>query len=186
MVAPHFHDLSFFFGALLWGSMIHKHTERWMWRGSTPIDKVETIKYSGVWSMKSSEGSFRNSDGLKISQMYISRKQKGPLASRYIVLVSSWALRAWGAKKTRDAASKLTTSYFKCQPWYDESDGGWDSGAGKKCRKTHLFNPVTRQKKTDVSLPANEVGGTMVWPLLQSKINYFKGTMSLKRRDEEQ
>ena len=26
--------LVFFFGALLWGSMIHKHTGRWMWQGS--------------------------------------------------------------------------------------------------------------------------------------------------------
>ena len=26
--------LVFFFGALLWGSMIHKHTRRWMWQGS--------------------------------------------------------------------------------------------------------------------------------------------------------
>ena len=27
----------FFFGALLWGSMIHKHTGRWMWQGSVSV-----------------------------------------------------------------------------------------------------------------------------------------------------
>ena len=27
--------LWFLFGAVLWGSMIHKHTGRWMWQGST-------------------------------------------------------------------------------------------------------------------------------------------------------
>ena len=27
--------LVFLFGALLWGSMIHKHTERWIWQGRT-------------------------------------------------------------------------------------------------------------------------------------------------------
>ena len=26
-----------FFGALQWGSMIHKHTGRWMWQGSAPV-----------------------------------------------------------------------------------------------------------------------------------------------------
>ena len=31
--------LVFFFGALLWGSMIHKHTGRWMWQGSTWQDQ---------------------------------------------------------------------------------------------------------------------------------------------------
>ena len=29
--------LVFFFGALLWGSMVHKHTGRWMWRGSVSV-----------------------------------------------------------------------------------------------------------------------------------------------------
>ena len=29
--------LVFFFGALLWGSMTHKHTGRWMWQGSTSL-----------------------------------------------------------------------------------------------------------------------------------------------------
>ena len=29
--------LVFFFGALLWGSMIHKHTERWIWQGSASV-----------------------------------------------------------------------------------------------------------------------------------------------------
>ena len=29
--------LIFFFAAVLWGSMIHKHTRRWVWRGSAVI-----------------------------------------------------------------------------------------------------------------------------------------------------
>ena len=29
--------LIFFFAALLWGSMIHKHTGRWMWQGSRSV-----------------------------------------------------------------------------------------------------------------------------------------------------
>ena len=29
--------LVIFFGALLWGYMIHKHTERWMWQGSASV-----------------------------------------------------------------------------------------------------------------------------------------------------
>ena len=29
--------LAFFYGALLWGSMIHKHTVRWMWQGSGSV-----------------------------------------------------------------------------------------------------------------------------------------------------
>ena len=29
--------LVFFFRALLWGSMIHKHTRRWMWQGSASV-----------------------------------------------------------------------------------------------------------------------------------------------------
>ena len=29
--------LVFFFGVLLWGSMIHKHTVRWMWQGSASV-----------------------------------------------------------------------------------------------------------------------------------------------------
>ena len=29
--------LVFFFGALLWGSMIHKHTGRWMWPGRASV-----------------------------------------------------------------------------------------------------------------------------------------------------
>ena len=33
--------LVFFFGALLWGSMIHKHTGRWMWQGKRIICILE-------------------------------------------------------------------------------------------------------------------------------------------------
>ena len=29
--------LIFFFAALLWGSIIHKHTERWIWQGSASV-----------------------------------------------------------------------------------------------------------------------------------------------------
>ena len=29
--------LVFFFGALLWGSMIHNHTGKWMWQGSASV-----------------------------------------------------------------------------------------------------------------------------------------------------
>ena len=29
--------LAFFFAALLWGSMVHMHTVRWMWQGSTSV-----------------------------------------------------------------------------------------------------------------------------------------------------
>ena len=38
--------LVFFFGALLWGSMIHKHTGRWMWQGSTSVLCWSWEKYS--------------------------------------------------------------------------------------------------------------------------------------------
>ena len=38
--------LVFFFGALLWGSMIHKHTGRWMWQGSTSVVSWSWEKYS--------------------------------------------------------------------------------------------------------------------------------------------
>ena len=36
----------FFFGALLWGSMIHKHTWRWMWQGSASVVSWNWEKYS--------------------------------------------------------------------------------------------------------------------------------------------
>ena len=35
--------LVFFFGALLWGSMIHKHTGRWMWHPST-VQPIPALK----------------------------------------------------------------------------------------------------------------------------------------------
>ena len=38
--------LVFFFGALLWGSMIHKHTRRWMWQGSASVVSWSWEKYS--------------------------------------------------------------------------------------------------------------------------------------------
>ena len=38
--------LVFFFGALLWGSMIHKHTGRWMWQGSVTVVSWNWEKYS--------------------------------------------------------------------------------------------------------------------------------------------
>ena len=38
--------LVFFFGALLWGSMIHKHTGRWMWQGSASVVSWNWEKYS--------------------------------------------------------------------------------------------------------------------------------------------
>ena len=38
--------LVFFFGALLWGSMIHKHTGRWMWEGSASVIFWSWQKYS--------------------------------------------------------------------------------------------------------------------------------------------
>ena len=41
-----FQWLVFFFGALLWGSMIHKHTGRWMWQGSASVVSWSWEKYS--------------------------------------------------------------------------------------------------------------------------------------------
>ena len=41
-----FPRLVFFFGALLWGSMIHKHTGRWMWQGSASVVSWNWEKYS--------------------------------------------------------------------------------------------------------------------------------------------
>ena len=38
--------LVFFFGALLWGSMIHIHTGRWMWQGSASVVSWNWKKYS--------------------------------------------------------------------------------------------------------------------------------------------
>ena len=38
--------LVFFFGALLWGSMIHKHAGRWMWQGSASVVSWNQEKYS--------------------------------------------------------------------------------------------------------------------------------------------
>ena len=38
--------LVFFFGALLWGSMIHEHTGRWMWQGSASVVSWNWEKYS--------------------------------------------------------------------------------------------------------------------------------------------
>ena len=40
--------LVFFFGALLWGSMIHKHTGRWMWQGSASVISWNWDKYSVI------------------------------------------------------------------------------------------------------------------------------------------
>ena len=37
--------LVFLFGALLWGSMIHKHTRRWMWQGSGSVVSWNWEKY---------------------------------------------------------------------------------------------------------------------------------------------
>ena len=42
--------LVFFFGALLWGSMIHKHTGRWMWQGSASLVSWNWEKY--FWHSK--------------------------------------------------------------------------------------------------------------------------------------
>ena len=36
----------FFFGALLWGSRISKHTERWMWQGSASVVSWSWERYS--------------------------------------------------------------------------------------------------------------------------------------------
>ena len=41
-----FLSLVFFFGALLWGSMVHKHTGRWMWQGSALVVSWNWEKYS--------------------------------------------------------------------------------------------------------------------------------------------
>ena len=41
-----FPRLVFFFVALLWGSMIHKHTGRWMWQGSASVVSWSWEKYS--------------------------------------------------------------------------------------------------------------------------------------------
>ena len=38
--------LVFFFGALLWGSIIHKHTGRWMWQRSASFVSWNWVKYS--------------------------------------------------------------------------------------------------------------------------------------------
>ena len=38
--------LVFFFGALLWRSIIHKHTGRWMWQGSASVISWSREKYS--------------------------------------------------------------------------------------------------------------------------------------------
>ena len=38
--------LVFFLGALLWGSMTHKHTGRWMWQGSASVVPRSWEKYS--------------------------------------------------------------------------------------------------------------------------------------------
>ena len=38
--------LVFFFGALLWESMIHKHTGRWMWQASSSVVSWSWKKYS--------------------------------------------------------------------------------------------------------------------------------------------
>ena len=45
--------LVFFFGALLWGSMIHKHTGRWMWQGSTSAISWSWEKYSCQYKLVS-------------------------------------------------------------------------------------------------------------------------------------
>ena len=41
----------FFFGALLWGSKIHKHTGSWMWQGSASVDR-HTDSTSRDWFIK--------------------------------------------------------------------------------------------------------------------------------------
>ena len=41
-----FQWLVFFFGALPWGSMIHKHTVRWMWKGSALVVSWNWEKWS--------------------------------------------------------------------------------------------------------------------------------------------
>ena len=38
--------LVFFLGALLWGSMIHKHTGRWMWQGNASVISRNWEEYS--------------------------------------------------------------------------------------------------------------------------------------------
>ena len=38
--------LVFFFAILLWGSMVHKRTGRWMWQGSTSVISWSWEKYS--------------------------------------------------------------------------------------------------------------------------------------------
>ena len=40
-----FPSLVFFFGALLWGYMIHMHTGRWMWQGSASVVSWSWEKY---------------------------------------------------------------------------------------------------------------------------------------------
>ena len=39
--------LVFFFAALLWGSIIHKHTGRWVWEGSTSVDLLNVTFHLG-------------------------------------------------------------------------------------------------------------------------------------------
>ena len=39
--------LVFFFGALLWGSVIHKHTGKWMWQRSNISTFLMTCQHSG-------------------------------------------------------------------------------------------------------------------------------------------
>ena len=45
--------LVFFFGALLWGSMIHKHTGRWMWQGSASVVSwsLFTLSVPIIWAV---------------------------------------------------------------------------------------------------------------------------------------
>ena len=46
--------LVFFFGVLLWGSMIHKHTGRWMWQGRALVTQSVNIFFGE--SLSPSEG----------------------------------------------------------------------------------------------------------------------------------
>ena len=71
--------LVFFFKTLLWGSMIHKHTGRWMWQGSASV----------VFSTQSAENT---TDLGKVSNMYVN-SIKGTSSrfeiSRHVSIISS-------------------------------------------------------------------------------------------------
>ena len=106
--------LVFFFGALLWGSLIHKHAGRWIWQGS--LEWIYCVEYVQNEFKKTHEFSlffnFLSQDSMYLTIKYLCALKKGAMTtlmySTYLSIGLIYEkLRAWIFIRFFDEFQKL-------------------------------------------------------------------------------